>query len=327
MRVGVIGPDEVDDFAWLIARGFRQLNCDVVEFGSAFGSPWSRGRRLEAIRRTAFREERVAEFGTRALLRKIESAELDLIVTVESLPPILVQHLAALGIRTALWFPDHISNLGSLWMFRAPYTALFFKEPVLVRTLSRTYGYPVHYLAECCDPSLHRPEHGEQVASIAVVGNMYATRVHLLNKLHADGIPLTLYGGVSSDFLKGTPLDALHTKKYLRGTEKAQVFRNSTAVLNNMHPGEIEGVNARLFEATGSGAVVVSEFKAELPRLFEIGREVLTFSAYEDLRETLMELLSVGGIAREIGDAASERSHTDHTYEVRLRTLLEVAMR
>jgi len=229
------------------------------------------------------------------------------------------------GIATVLWFPDAISNLGALWMFRAPYSAMFFKEPALVRTLRATYGYNAHYLPECCDPEIHKPQLGERLNSIAVVGNMYATRVRLLDQLHSDGIPLALYG-TSSPLIAGTSLQSMHVGKYLRGIEKAKVFHNSIAVLNNMHPAEIEGVNARLFEATACGAITVSEFKSELPKMFDLDREVLAFRTYDELLSTLRGLVAgeLGG--REIGDAASRRCHSDHTYGQRLETLIEVVL-
>ena len=325
MKVGVVGPSEEDDFAWHIARGLRRLGCEVTEFGPALGSTWAGSRRIGALRHIAFRDERIAQIGTRSIAGRIQESNVELVITVESLPPGLVRQIAKMGVPSVLWFPDAVANLGPLWMFKASYAALFFKEPFLVRTLTDTYGYNAHYLPECCDPLVHRPIETAAIPSVAVVGNMYATRINLLCRLHSEGIPLTLYGGSSSEHLAGTPIEHLHTKRYLRGAEKATVFRNSIAVLNNLHPAEIEGVNARLFEATGSGGIVVTEFRAELPRLFSLDNEVLAFRNYAEL-VGLLKLLTSGEMdASGIANAGSARSHAEHTYAQRLEVLLEIA--
>jgi spore maturation protein CgeB len=61
------------------------------------------------------------------------------------------------GLPVALWFPDAVSNLGRQMMLMAPYSALFFKDPLLVQRLRDTLGLPVWYLPEACNPRWHRP--------------------------------------------------------------------------------------------------------------------------------------------------------------------------
>ena len=69
----------------------------------------------------------------------------------------------------------------------------------------------------------------------------------------------------------------MHTGRYLACDEKARIFRSAAGVLNTMHPAEVAGVNARLFEAAGRGAAVLTEFRQTVPDLFDIGSEILTF--------------------------------------------------
>ena len=40
---------------------------------------------------------------------------------------------------------------------------------------------------------------------------------------------------------------------------KAEVFRSAAAMLNNLRPGGIESINARLCEAAGAGAAIVTD--------------------------------------------------------------------
>ena len=85
----------------------------------------------------------------------------------------------------------------------------------------------------------------------------------------------------------------------------------------------MRGVNARLFEAAGCGAAVLTEFRPTLPELFEVGKEVLAFHDFDDLLDQATRLLSEDGLTARLGDAAALRAHRDHTYDLRLTTILE----
>ena len=59
--------------------------------------------------------------------------------------------------------------------------------------------------------------------------------------------------------------------------DKARAFRSAAGVLNAVHPAEVSRVSARLFEAAGCGAAVLTEFRSSISELFEPGKEVLVF--------------------------------------------------
>ena len=90
-----------------------------------------------------------------------------------------------------------------------------------------------------------------------------------------------------------------------------------------MYPAEVSGVNARLFEAAGCGAAVLTEFRPTVPELFEVGKEVLAFHDFDDLLEQATRLLSEPGLTAQLGDAAAQRAHRDHTYDLRVTAILE----
>lgn len=322
-NIGVIGPSGIDDFAWSIGTTLRRMGHSVHLFGSAYQvSSGKRGIAMR-LRGLTMRDARTATWNMRGLTRKANDLSLDIIITVEDLPPEVVKMLSRGGTSVALWFPDHVGNLGPLWMFEAPYAALFFKEPLIVDSTRDLLGLNSHYLPQCCDPTIHGPVDGPFDPTVAVVGNMYATRVRLLQRLVDDGIPLRLYGGLRSKALAGSPLFELHSGNYLRGRDKSKVFRNSAAVLNNMYPAEVMGVNKRLFEATACGGATISEYRPTLDNLFEPS-EVWAFRSYDELLSQLRRALADPQGARELGDRASARAYQDHTYEHRMNKLLNV---
>ena len=152
---------------------------------------------------------------------------------------------------------------------------------------------------------------------------MYPSRVRLLERLISKGIPLRLYGGGFPRWLGDTPAIAQHTGQYLVREEKAWVFRSAAGVLNTMHPAEIAGVNSRLFEAAGSGAAVLTEFRPTVPELFAVGDEVLVFHDFDDLVDQATRLLNEPGLTARLGDAAARRAHRDHTYDLRVAEILD----
>ena len=238
--------------------------------------------------------------------------------------PHTVERLRRNGIRVAFWFPDAVSNLGRQLMFLAPYDALFFKEPHIVTRLQRNLDLPVFFLPQACNPRWHRPlvTPGTE-PYLVIAGNMYPSRVRLLERLLAKGIPLRLYGSDFPRWLGQTPVRAAHAGRSIFREEKAQVFRSAAGVLNSMHPAEISGVNVRLFEAAGSGAAVITEFRPTVPDLFSVGEEVLAFHDFDDLVDQATRLLNEHGLTARLGDAASLRAHRDHSYDLRLAVILE----
>jgi spore maturation protein CgeB len=259
------------------------------------------------------------------LVRAALDRECDGVLAVEpTLAPDAVAALRRNRIPVALWYPDCVANVGRMRMLTAPYSAMFFKDPLLVRRLEAMLDLPVGYLPEACNPRWHRPI-GDAGAdpSIVVVGNIYPSRLMVLRRLHAAGIPLVIYGGPAPRWLRDLLPPGLHTGRAVFREKKSQVFRGAAGVLNNLHPAEMEGVNCRLFEAAGAGAAVLCERRPTLAELFDTDREVVPFSDFSELLEQARRLLADARSTAEIGDAASKRAHAEHTYEHRLATILE----
>lgn len=324
MRVGVVGSVGSERFAENIADGLRSMGHYVVQLGGARVRTKSKlPARVAELTLQAF--TRIEEITQQRIVRNALAAECEVVINVEpTLMPEAVARLRREGVRTVFWFPDPVIGLGRALMFLAPYDALFFKEPHLVERLRATTRIPVYYLPEACNPRWHRPTVPAGTEPFLIIaGNMYPSRVKLIEQLLARGIPLKIYGPNFPRWAGETPARKAHTGLRVFYADKARVFRSAAAVLNTIHPAEIAGVNGRLFQATGSGAAVLTEFRPVVPDLFKVGEEVLTYRDLDELEEQATRLLSEDGLTSRLGDAASERSHRDHTYEHRLTTILE----
>ena len=324
MRVGIVGPVAPDYFADNLGDAFRRLGHDVIQLGSVD----LRGRSRLITGAATVLQQAVPRLNERAqyrIVRAARDAGCEVVLSLEAhLAPDAVARLRRDGARVAFWFPDAVSNFGRQMMLLAPYDAMFFKEPHVVERLRATLDLPVYYLPQACNPRWHRPLTQAGTAPYLVIaGNMYPSRVRLLERLLAKGIPLRLYGAGFPRWTGETSARNAHAGRSIVREEKARVFRSAAGVLNTMHPAEIAGVNVRLFEAAGCGAAVLTEFRPTLPELFDIGREVLAFHDFDDLVEQATGLLNETDMTARVGDAAALRAHRDHTYDLRAAKLLE----
>jgi spore maturation protein CgeB len=326
LRVGVIGPMFPDSFAENVAVGFEDLGHQAVVLGSgrpAFADFSALGGMVGdlALRSAALR----ARLQRGPLVSAAVAHDVDLVVNIDaSVAPEVIADLKRRVPRVVFWFPDGVAHLGRQSMMQAPYDAVFSTEPHLVRVARDLAGLPFHYLAEACNPRWHRPFDVEHRPHIAVMGNYYPYRIRLLERLARAGIPLQLYGHPFPRWMPSTTLAPMHTGRYITKEEKARELRSAAAVLNAVHPGEIEGLNCRVFEASACGAAVLSEDRPLLRENFVPGQEVLPFADFDELVDQARWCLEHPDLARAIGDRASVRAHADHSYERRLTEMLRV---
>src|SRR5260370_372328 len=194
MRIGVIGPSWLDSFAYNSIDALSGMGHHPVSLGSSYsvGGPYTSAA-LGAIRNAV---PGLDERGQRRIVRAARDRGCEVIVNVEQrLMPSVVGQLRRNGARVALWFPDALLNMGRQLMLLAPYNAIFVKEPYLVDRLRAVLDLPLFYLPEACNARLHQPlvtPGTEQ--HLVIAGNMYPSRIRLLERLRAAGIPLRLYG-------------------------------------------------------------------------------------------------------------------------------------
>jgi spore maturation protein CgeB len=323
MRIGVVGPASPDSFASNIVTALADMGHHAVPLGPLYarGGHYASAVKMAVRNALPALDERAQRRVKAAALR----AGCEIVInTDQGLTPAVVRDLRQAGIKVALWFPDHVMSMGRQFMLLAPYDAVFVKEPHVVETLGPLLGKPLFYLPQACNPRWHRPLGPAGTEPYLVIaGNMYPSRVLLLERLLASGIPLKLYGGGFPRWIGRTPLRDVHAGRPVFGEEKARVFRSAAGVLNTMYPAEIAGVNLRLFEAAGCGAAVLTEFRPTVPDLFGIGDEVLTFRDFDELADQAARLLNDSGLSAKLGDAAAARAHQSHTYQQRLTAVLE----
>lgn len=326
-RVGVIGPLYPDSFADNVRDSLSAMGIEAVVLGTP--RPETRfGKVNAAVAMAAQASDRFDQAIQGRVLNRALAAECDLVINVhEDLSPTVVRTLRGADVPVAMWFPDPAPRRGA--MLVADYTRIYVKDRVLLMR-TRSYGASAEYLPEACNPRWHKPTGGVpgDENHLVMIGSVYAARALLLQRLVDGQVPLRIYGRSIPGWLPtSAELRGTHAGRMLLREEKATAFRRAGAVLNNLHPAENDSGNARLFEATGSGGAVITEYRPPISEMFEVGTEVLTFETYEELVKHWRHLADDPAEAKILGDAASRRAHAEHTYEHRLSVILEDCLR
>lgn len=104
-----------------------------------------------------------------------------------------------------------------------------------------------------------------------------------------------------------------------------RVLAQSRITLNR-HVDVAEGYanNMRLYEATGMGAMLLTDAKANLGELFEVGKEVVAWEDPEDLFEKICYYAGRPTERDAIARAGQQRTLRDHTYERRMIELVGI---
>ncbi len=111
---------------------------------------------------------------------------------------------------------------------------------------------------------------------------------------------------------------ARRAKPPVFGLEMFQLLRDSRVVLNNhIDISPKSASNMRLFEATGTGALLLTDWRENLVELFEPDAEVLTYRTAAECVEKAKYILEHEEKRRAIAAAGQRRTVREHTFENR----------
>ncbi|MDP3207538.1 MAG: glycosyltransferase, partial [Rhodoglobus sp.] len=141
----------------------------------------------------------------------------------------------------------------------------------------------------------------------------------------ARAVPgLRIYGPADSEALREAGLTANYVGPAW-GHEMFELLGQAKMVINRH--GSVAGpyaVNMRMYEATGSGAALITEDKSNLGELFAEGDEVVVYGSVEDAAQQAAALLADPVRLDRIAAAGQSRTLRDHTYSRRSEQLAAV---
>lgn len=190
----------------------------------------------------------------------------------------------------------------------------------------RALGVDAVYLPLAFDPRVldelgELPERTRELVFIGGVDpRLHPAGTQLLEAV-AQQLPLEIWGYGASSLSHGSVLLERHRGEAW-GLDMYRLL-GSAKICVNRHIDVAEGFanNLRLFDASGAGALLVTETARNLGELFEPGREVVTYGAVDELVERIGALLDDDAARADIAAAGQARTLRDHNYAQRVKQL------
>ncbi|MEH2561417.1 CgeB family protein [Bradyrhizobium sp. AZCC 2289] len=159
------------------------------------------------------------------------------------------------------------------------------------------------------------------VSFVGTVSPDHRQRIALLEAI-AERYDLKLFGNPSQTLPAASPLHRCFQGE-VWGADMYQALRRSKITLNShIDMAAREAGNMRLFEATGVGAFLLTDFKDNLNTLFEPDSEVGVWRSVDDCLAEINRALGDGSGREAIARAGQARTMAEHTYRHRVAEIL-----
>jgi hypothetical protein len=140
----------------------------------------------------------------------------------------------------------------------------------------------------------------------------------------ASSTPIEFFGYGAGSLGRNSPIVVRHHGE-VWGLDMYRALARSRVTLNrHINVAENYANNMRLYEATGVGALLITDRKENLGELFEVGKEVVAYSNPEEAAELIRYYIAHPDEAGEIARAGQARTLRDHTYLRRMEELVPV---
>lgn len=240
-------------------------------------------------------------------------------------------------------FGADVSFIGSLYTEKCPYnrfkrTDTYLKGFLdgLIEAQLKVYGY--NFLEECLSDEVveafkkevpfyafpEKSNHNDRAAMAHLyLGNKVTEqeRLRLFGSV-SDNFKLDLYTGSDTALLPNA-----NNRGFAKTmTEMPKIFHLSKINLNLTSKPIRTGLPQRIWDILGAGGFVLTNYQSELPEYFEIGRDLEAFADEKELLDKIEYYLAHEDERCEIALNGYNKAKEQHSLELRLERLLELAM-
>jgi spore maturation protein CgeB len=164
------------------------------------------------------------------------------------------------------------------------------------------------------------------VSFVGSVSLDHRQRIALLEAV-AERYDLKLWGSRPQALPASSPLHRCFQGE-VWGAEMYQVLRRSRITLNShIDLAGRQAGNMRLFEATGVGTFLLTDYKDNLDTLFEVDREVAAWRSIEDCLDQIARYMDNESGRTTLARAGQARTMAQHTFRHRTQDIIECVER
>lgn len=194
----------------------------------------------------------------------------------------------------------------------------------------RAKGIAAEYFRIGFDPvvldAIGSPTRNLSCTFVGGISPAHSGRLNLLEKL-AQNVDITFYGYGADSINRSSPIRQ-HHRGDAWALDMYRVLARSRITVNaHIDAAENNANNMRLYEATGCGALLITDMKDNLHELFEIGREIIAYENVNDAIDKIHYYSAHPSKAEAIAYAGQARTFKDHTYVQRMGELVNILTR
>jgi spore maturation protein CgeB len=198
----------------------------------------------------------------------------------------------------------------------APYLTLACTDAPECVSWYEAEGCNAVYFPESSDPELFKPMPVSKIFDVCFVGANYGIRAKMVHALEQAGITVQAYG-------KGWKNGRIPTEKV------PELFAASKIILGCgtiAYADDFFALKLRDFDAPMSGSLYLTHDNPDLRALFDVRREIVTFSDINDMVAKVRYYLIHDEERERIASAGRLRAAEDHTWVQRFRHVLDTVM-
>jgi spore maturation protein CgeB len=265
---------------------------------------------------------------------KQKKPDMCLIVGGHSILPKTVSEIKKMGIPISLWTTDAPVNFQNIreaapfydFLFCAGTEALdIFREQGLTNSLWLPFG---------CDPNLHKPialnadDQKQYAKDVVFVGSFYHNRAKILESV-AD-LNIGVWGPYWSKLEKSSPLKSKAVSIKMNYDQWVKIFNAAKInIVIHYQDGKVpcHQASPKLFESMACGCFVLTDRQKDAQVLFKDKEHLVFFDNENDLRSKIKYYLDHPGERQRIAQAGYAEVITRHTYQERLKIILDVLLK
>lgn len=239
-------------------------------------------------------------------------------------------------------FSSDISFIGSTYQEKCPFNSAHLNEydsgyvNGLIETQLKIYGY--NFIEDVISDEfadrllnsindVYKFSKGYRANNKALASQYYISvkvaeqeRLRILKKL-SNTFNVDIY--TRSDT---SSMPKIHNRGYAKSlTEMPLIFNNSKININITAKSIRSGLSLRIFDVLGCGGFLITNYQAELPDFFEIGKDLVAYESLDDLINKCNYYLKHNDERMEIADNGYKKVKQFHSYDTRLIQMIDMA--
>jgi spore maturation protein CgeB len=139
----------------------------------------------------------------------------------------------------------------------------------------------------------------------------------------SDNFNVDIYTGSDTSSMPN-----IHNKGFADSLQQMPIIFNQSKINLNITSKSIRsGLPLRIFDVLGCQGFLITNYQAEIPEIFEIGKDLVTYDSMQDLKDKCHYYLTHNQERIEIAQNGYEKVKKLHTYDVRLTEILKLSFR